>query len=41
VSESEVFVIIVILGVDGTGRNNSESHKMKKRWMGNEIKGRN
>jgi hypothetical protein len=29
VSESEVLIMIVILGGDGTGRNNSESHKMK------------
>ena len=29
VSESEVFVVIIILGSDFTGRNNSEKHKMK------------
>jgi len=27
VNESEVLVVIVILGGDGTGRNNSERHK--------------
>jgi len=29
VSESEVFVVIIILGSDFTGRNNSERDKIK------------
>jgi len=39
VSESEVFVVIIILGCDFIGRNNSDGHKIKKKIMeGKKVK---